>query len=222
MTPSPLTALLAQSVPLTLKKPAEQVAFEVATVWLHTLALTIPGDADNLIEERDMWSDEWNVAMGAMAKANAGALAKGLTLQLPAAIIPGVQEVDDAFRRIVLDAIARREVADRLEAEAQAQAGSPMAEDPAPPKPAHHTPVASESSQATTRSKMEVAFPRVKGKKCLHQGLGSDEVAAFPPQGMVIHQDPCAKCVGSTVPCHGLPGCNCQKCVGLKVKCVHS
>ncbi|KIK74209.1 hypothetical protein PAXRUDRAFT_20107 [Paxillus rubicundulus Ve08.2h10] len=210
MTPSLLSALLAQSVPPTLKKPDEQVAFEVAAAWLHALTLTIPGDADNLVEERDMWSDKWNVAMGAMGEANAGALAKGLTLQLPVAIIPGVQEVDDAFGRIVIDAIAWREVADRLEAEARARAGSPMAEDPAPTEPAHHTPAASESSQATTRSKMEVALPRGKGKKRSRQDLGGDEVAAFPPQGMVAHQDPCIKYVGSTVPCHGFPGRTCQ------------
>ncbi|KIK75777.1 hypothetical protein PAXRUDRAFT_171761 [Paxillus rubicundulus Ve08.2h10] len=165
MTPSPLTALLTQSVPLTLKKPAKQVTFEAAVAQLHVFALTIPGDADNLVEEWDMWSNEWNVAMGAMAKANVGALTKCLTLWLPAAIIPGVQEADDAFGRIVLDAIAQREVADRLEAEARAWAGSPMAEDPAPPKPARHTPVASESSRAMTWSKMEVVLPRVKGKK---------------------------------------------------------
>ncbi|KIK75171.1 hypothetical protein PAXRUDRAFT_126735, partial [Paxillus rubicundulus Ve08.2h10] len=97
-----------------------------------------------------------------------------------------------------------------------------MAEDPAPAEPAHHTPAASESSRATTRSKMEVALPRGKGKKHLRQDLGGDEVAAFPPQGMVVHQDPCVKCVGSTVPCHGFPGHTCQKCVGLKMKCVHS
>ncbi|KIK81061.1 hypothetical protein PAXRUDRAFT_15446 [Paxillus rubicundulus Ve08.2h10] len=138
MAPSLLTALLAQSIPLTLKKLAEQVAFEVAAVQLHALTLTILGDADNLVEEWDMWSDKWNVAMGAMAKANAGTLAKGLTLQLPAAIIPGVQEADDTFGQIVLDAIARREAADHLEAEAWAWAGLPMAEDPAPPS--QHTP----------------------------------------------------------------------------------
>ncbi|KIK77018.1 hypothetical protein PAXRUDRAFT_17784 [Paxillus rubicundulus Ve08.2h10] len=207
MTPSPLTALLAQSVPTTLKKPAKQVAFEVAAAWLHALALTIPGDTDNLVEERDMWSDKWNVVMvRAMGEANVGTLAKGLTLRLPAAIIPGVQEVDDAFGQIVVDAIAWREAADHLEVEAWAQAGSPMAEDPAPAKPAHHTPAASKSSQATTRSKMEVAFPRGKGKKHLRRDLGSDEVAAFPPQGMAVHQDPCAKCIRSAVPCHGSPG----------------
>ncbi|KIK75890.1 hypothetical protein PAXRUDRAFT_171360 [Paxillus rubicundulus Ve08.2h10] len=200
MTPSPLTALLAQSIPPTLKKLAKQVAFEAAAARLHTLALTIPGDADNLVEERDMWNDEWNVAMGAVGEANAGALAKGLTLRLPAAIIPSVQEADDAFRRIVVDAIARRE------AEAQAQAGSPMAEDPSPTEPAHHTPAASKSSWATSWSKMEVVLPRGKGKKHSHQDLGGDEVVAFPPQGMVVHQDPCAKCVGSAVPCHGFPG----------------
>ncbi|KIK76852.1 hypothetical protein PAXRUDRAFT_17895 [Paxillus rubicundulus Ve08.2h10] len=173
MTPSPLTALLSQSVPPTLKKLAEEVAFK-----------------------------------GAMAKANAGALTKGLTLQLPAASIP--------------DAIAWREAADCLEAEAQARAGSPMAEDPVPPKPAHHTPAASESSWTMTQSKMEVVLPRAKWKKCSCQGLGGDEVAAFPPQGMVVHQDLCAKCIGSTVPCHGLPGHTCQKCMGLKAKCMHS
>ncbi|KIK79229.1 hypothetical protein PAXRUDRAFT_161855, partial [Paxillus rubicundulus Ve08.2h10] len=78
------------------------------------------------------------------------------------------------------------------------------------------------SSWAMTQSKMEVVLPRGKGKKRSRQDLGGDEVAAFPPQGMVVHQDPCAKCVGSTVPCHGFPGCTCQKCTGLKVKCVHS
>ncbi|KIK79952.1 hypothetical protein PAXRUDRAFT_106023, partial [Paxillus rubicundulus Ve08.2h10] len=97
-----------------------------------------------------------------------------------------------------------------------------MAEDPVPPEPAHHAPATSESSWAMTRSKMEVALPRVKGKKHLHQDLGGDEVAAFPPQGMVIHQDPCAKCIRSAVPCHGLPRRTCQKCAGLEVKCVHS
>ncbi|KIK81693.1 hypothetical protein PAXRUDRAFT_15098 [Paxillus rubicundulus Ve08.2h10] len=97
-----------------------------------------------------------------------------------------------------------------------------MAEDPTPAEPAHHTPVASESSWATTRSKMEVAFLRGKGKKCSCQDLSGDEVAVFPPQGMVIHQDPCIKCVGSIVTCHGFPGRTCQKCAGLKVKCVHS
>ncbi|KIK75635.1 hypothetical protein PAXRUDRAFT_172174 [Paxillus rubicundulus Ve08.2h10] len=97
-----------------------------------------------------------------------------------------------------------------------------MAEDPVPPELAHPTLVASKSSRAMTQSKMEVALPRVKGKKHSHQDLGGDEVAAFPPQGMVVHQDPCAKCVGCAVPCHGLPGCTCQKCVGLKVKCMHS
>ncbi|KIK72183.1 hypothetical protein PAXRUDRAFT_117394, partial [Paxillus rubicundulus Ve08.2h10] len=102
------------------------------------------------------------------------------------------------------------------------QAGSPMAEDPVPTELAHHTPAASESSWVTTWSKMEVALPRGKGKKHLHQDLGGDEVTLFPPQGMVVHQDLCTKCVGSTVPCHGLPGRTCQKCVGLKVKCVHS
>ncbi|KIK74058.1 hypothetical protein PAXRUDRAFT_20258 [Paxillus rubicundulus Ve08.2h10] len=217
MTPSLLTTLLTQSISLTLKKLAKQVAFEAAVAWLHMLALTILGDANNLIEEQDMGSDEWNVAMGAMAKANAGALAKGLTLRLPAAIIPGVQEADNTFGRIVLDAITQKEVANRLEAEAWARAGSPMAEDTVPPKLVHHTPAASESSWATTQSKMEVVFPRVKGKKHLRQDLGSDEVAAFPPQGMVVHQDPCTKCVGSTVPWHGLPGHTCQKCMGLKV-----
>ncbi|KIK73846.1 hypothetical protein PAXRUDRAFT_177317 [Paxillus rubicundulus Ve08.2h10] len=141
-----------------------------------------------------------------MGEANAGTLAKGLTLRLPAAIIPSVQEADDAFGRIAVDAITRREAANCLEAEAWAWAGSPMAEDPAPTEPAHHTPVASESSQATTWSKMEVALPRGKVKKV------SDRESA----------DPCAKCVGSTVPCHGFPGCTCQKCAGLKVKCVHS
>ncbi|KIK90847.1 hypothetical protein PAXRUDRAFT_14115 [Paxillus rubicundulus Ve08.2h10] len=110
MTPSLLTTLLAQSIPLTLKKPAEQVAFEATTAWLHALALTIPGDTDNLIEEWGMWSDKWNVAMGAMAKDNAGTLTKGLTLWLPAAIIPGIQEADNAFGRIVLDAITWKEV----------------------------------------------------------------------------------------------------------------
>ncbi|KIK75205.1 hypothetical protein PAXRUDRAFT_19192 [Paxillus rubicundulus Ve08.2h10] len=210
MTPSPLTALLTQSVPPTLKKPAEQVAFEAAAAWLHALVLAIPCDADNLVEEWDMWSDEWNVAMGAMGEANAGALAKGLTLQLPAAIIPGVQEADDTFGRIVIDAITQREAADRLEAEVRARAGSPMAEDPAPAEPAHHTPAASESSWAMTRSKMEVALPKGKGKKRSRQDLGGDEVAAFPPEGMVVHQDPCIKCVGSTVPCHGFPGRTCQ------------
>ncbi|KIK81694.1 hypothetical protein PAXRUDRAFT_15099 [Paxillus rubicundulus Ve08.2h10] len=82
---------------MTLKKPAEQVAFEAAAAWLHTLALTILGDANNLIEKQDMWSDKWNVAMGAMGEANVGALAKGLTLRHSAAIIPGIQEADDAF-----------------------------------------------------------------------------------------------------------------------------
>ncbi|KIK74884.1 hypothetical protein PAXRUDRAFT_37262, partial [Paxillus rubicundulus Ve08.2h10] len=154
--------------------------------------------------------------------ANAGALAKGLTLWLPAAIIPGVQEVDDAFGQIMLDAITWKEAANRLEAEAWAWAGSPMAEDPEPTELVHHTPAASESSWATTQSKMEVALPRGKGKKCSHQNLSSDEVTAFPPQGMVVHQDPCAKCIGSAVPCHGLPGHTCQKCTGLKVKCMHS
>ncbi|KIK75560.1 hypothetical protein PAXRUDRAFT_172451 [Paxillus rubicundulus Ve08.2h10] len=151
-----------------------------------------------------------------MAEANAGALAKGLTLWLPAVIIPSVQEADDAFGRIVLDVIAWKE------AEAWAWEGSPMAEDPAPAKPVHHTPVASESSWAMTRSKMEVVLPRGKGKKCSCQDLGGDKVTPFPPQGMVVHQDPCTKCIGSAVPCHGLPRCICQKCVGLKVKCVHS
>ncbi|KIK73492.1 hypothetical protein PAXRUDRAFT_20786 [Paxillus rubicundulus Ve08.2h10] len=51
------------SAPPTLKKPAKQVAFEAATVRLHMLTLTIPGDANNLVEERDMWSNEGNVAM---------------------------------------------------------------------------------------------------------------------------------------------------------------
>ncbi|KIK78546.1 hypothetical protein PAXRUDRAFT_163731 [Paxillus rubicundulus Ve08.2h10] len=222
MTPSPLTTLLTKSVPPTLKKPAEQVAFEAATARLHALMLTILGDANNLVEEWDMWSDKWNVAMGAMGEANTGAIAKGLILQLEAAIIPSIQEADDALRRIVIDAIGQREAANHLEVEAQAWAGSPMAEDPAPTEPAHHTPAASKSSWAMTRSKMEVALPRGKGKKCLHQDLGGEEVAAFPPQGMVIHQDPCIKCVGSTVPCHGLPGHTCKKCAGLKVKCVHS
>ncbi|KIK76434.1 hypothetical protein PAXRUDRAFT_18223 [Paxillus rubicundulus Ve08.2h10] len=64
MPPSALIALLTQSTPLALKKPAEQVTFEAAAAWLHALALTVPGDADNLIEEHDMWSDEWNVVMG--------------------------------------------------------------------------------------------------------------------------------------------------------------
>ncbi|KIK89214.1 hypothetical protein PAXRUDRAFT_152189 [Paxillus rubicundulus Ve08.2h10] len=36
---------------------------------------------------------------------------------------------------------------------------------------------------------------------------------------MVVHLELCAKCMGSTVPCHGLPGHTCQKCAGLKVKC---
>ncbi|KIK75193.1 hypothetical protein PAXRUDRAFT_19198 [Paxillus rubicundulus Ve08.2h10] len=97
MPPSVLTAVLARSTPLAAKKLAEQVAFEAAAVWLHVLALTIPGDADNLIEERDMWSNEWNVAMDVMARVNVGTLAKGLTLQLPTAIIPSIQEADDAF-----------------------------------------------------------------------------------------------------------------------------
>ncbi|KIK78563.1 hypothetical protein PAXRUDRAFT_16802 [Paxillus rubicundulus Ve08.2h10] len=210
MTPSPLTALLAQSIPPTLKKLAEQVAFEAAAAWLHALALAILGDADNLIEERDMWSDKWNVAMGAMGEANVGALAKGLTLRLPAAIIPGIQEADDAFGRIMIDAIAQREAADHLEAEAWAQAGSPMAEDPTPAEPAHHTPAASESSWAMTQSKMEVALPKCKGKKRSRQDLSSDEVAAFPPEGMVVHQDLCVKGIGSTVPCHGFPRPTCQ------------
>ncbi|KIK74028.1 hypothetical protein PAXRUDRAFT_20281 [Paxillus rubicundulus Ve08.2h10] len=161
--------------------------------------LTIPGDADNLVEEQHMWSNEWNVAMGAMVEANVGTLAKGLTLRLPAAIIPGIQEVDDAFGKIVVDAIAWREEADRLEAEAQARAGSPMAEDLAPLEPVHRTPVASQSSWAMTQSKMEVVLPRVKGKKCSCQDLGSDEVAAFPPQGMVVHQDQCTNDQTGTV-----------------------
>ncbi|KIK75383.1 hypothetical protein PAXRUDRAFT_19052 [Paxillus rubicundulus Ve08.2h10] len=174
-----------ESVPPTLKKPAEQVAFEVAAARLHALALTIPGDADNLVEEWDMWSEEWNVAM----------LQSSLAFRRLA---------DDAFGQIVIDAIARRE------AEARAQAGSPMAEDPVPTEPAHHAPAASESSRATTWSKMEVALPRGKGKKRSRQDLGGDEVAALPPQGMVVHQDPCIKCIGSTVPCHGFPGRTCQ------------
>ncbi|KIK74249.1 hypothetical protein PAXRUDRAFT_176298 [Paxillus rubicundulus Ve08.2h10] len=97
-----------------------------------------------------------------------------------------------------------------------------MAEDPAPTEPAHHTPTASKSSWVTTWSKMEVVLPRGKGKKHSRQDLSSDEVAAFPPQGMVIHQDPCTKCIRSAVPCHGFPRHTCQKCAGLKVKCVHS
>ncbi|KIK91854.1 hypothetical protein PAXRUDRAFT_148569 [Paxillus rubicundulus Ve08.2h10] len=222
MTSSPLTALFAQSTPLTLKKPAKQVAFEAAAAWLHTLALTVLGDTNNLVEERDMWSDEWDVAMGVMTEANVGTLAKGLMLQLPTVIIHGIQEVDDIFRQIVLDAITWKEVADRLEAEAWAQAGSPMAEDPAPIELAHLTPVPSVSSWATTWSKMEVVMPKGKGKKCSHQDLRGEEVTPFPPQGMVVHPDLCTKCMGSAVPCHGLPGHTCQKCMGLKVKCVHS
>ncbi|KIK90697.1 hypothetical protein PAXRUDRAFT_14207 [Paxillus rubicundulus Ve08.2h10] len=108
MTPSLLTTLLTQSTPPTLKKLAKQVAFEVAAAWLHTLALTILSDADNHVQERDMWSDKWNVAMvkGVMAEGNVGTLAKGLILQLPAVIIAGIQEMDDAFGQIVLDAVA--------------------------------------------------------------------------------------------------------------------
>ncbi|KIK73814.1 hypothetical protein PAXRUDRAFT_150361 [Paxillus rubicundulus Ve08.2h10] len=66
---------------------------------------------------------------------------------------------------------------------------------------------------------MEVVMPKGKGKKVSDR---ESTVTPFPPQGMVIHPDPCAKCVGSTVPCHGLLGHTCQKCTGLKVKCVHS
>ncbi|KIK90698.1 hypothetical protein PAXRUDRAFT_151353, partial [Paxillus rubicundulus Ve08.2h10] len=97
-----------------------------------------------------------------------------------------------------------------------------VAENPVPIELAHLTPAASESSWATTWSKMEVVMPKGKGKKCSHQDLGGDEVTPFPPQGMVVHLDPCIKCISSAVPCHGLPRCTCQKCMGLKVKCVHS
>ncbi|KIK76435.1 hypothetical protein PAXRUDRAFT_170009 [Paxillus rubicundulus Ve08.2h10] len=97
-----------------------------------------------------------------------------------------------------------------------------MAEDPAPVKLVQVTPVPSVSLRATTQSQMEVVVPKGKGKKCSHQDLGADEAVPFPPQGMVIHPDLCAKCMGSAVPYHGLPGHICQKCTGLKVKCVHS
>ncbi|KIK73538.1 hypothetical protein PAXRUDRAFT_20745 [Paxillus rubicundulus Ve08.2h10] len=66
-----LSALLAQSTPSTPKKLVKQVAFEAATANLHVLVLTLLGDADNLVKEWDMWSNKWNVAMDAMAGANA-------------------------------------------------------------------------------------------------------------------------------------------------------
>ncbi|KIK77421.1 hypothetical protein PAXRUDRAFT_17510 [Paxillus rubicundulus Ve08.2h10] len=200
---------LPQSAPSAPKKAAKQVAFETAAACLHMLALTITGDADNLAKERDMWSNEWNVAMDVMAGANAAALTNGLVLQLPAAIIPSIWEADDNFRQIVLDSVAQKEVADCLEAEARAQAGSPMAEDLAPIEPAHVTPAPSVSLQATTWSQMEVVVPKGKGKKHSHQDLRADEAAPFPPAGMVIHPDPCTKCMGGTVPYHRLPGHTC-------------
>ncbi|KIK78388.1 hypothetical protein PAXRUDRAFT_164155 [Paxillus rubicundulus Ve08.2h10] len=97
-----------------------------------------------------------------------------------------------------------------------------MAEDLAPIEPAHLTPWPSVSSLATTQSKMEVVMPKGKGKKCYHQDLRADEATPLLPPGMVGHSEPCAKCVGSAVPCHRFPGYTCQKCVSLKVKCVHS
>ncbi|KIK76091.1 hypothetical protein PAXRUDRAFT_18455 [Paxillus rubicundulus Ve08.2h10] len=106
MPPSVLSALLAQSAPSAPKKQAKQVTFEVATAHLHTLALTLLGDANNLVEEQDMWSDESNISMDVMAGANAGAIAEWLTLWLP----------------------SWKEAADCLEAEAWAHAGSPMVE----------------------------------------------------------------------------------------------
>ncbi|KIK76519.1 hypothetical protein PAXRUDRAFT_18152 [Paxillus rubicundulus Ve08.2h10] len=130
MPPSALTALLTQSTPLAAKKLAEQVTFEAAAAQLHVLALTILGDADNLVEE-------WDI----------------------------IQEVDNTYRQIVLDAIAWKEVANCLEAEACGHTGSPMAEDPAPVKLAHLTPAPSMSLWATTQSKMEVVMPKGKGKK---------------------------------------------------------
>ncbi|KIK78430.1 hypothetical protein PAXRUDRAFT_16882 [Paxillus rubicundulus Ve08.2h10] len=72
MPPSALSALLAQSIPSAPKKLAEQVAFEVAATCLHVLTLTLLGDTDNLVKEQDMWSDEWNIEMDVMARANAG------------------------------------------------------------------------------------------------------------------------------------------------------
>ncbi|KIK77634.1 hypothetical protein PAXRUDRAFT_17368 [Paxillus rubicundulus Ve08.2h10] len=166
MPPSAPTALLAQSAPSAAKKPAKQVAFEAAAAWLHTLALTISGDANNL--EHNMWSGEWNVAMDAMARANVGTLAKGLTLQLPTAIIPSIQEADNAFGQIVLEAIAQKEAADYS----------------APIKPVHITLAPSMSSWATTQSQMEVVVPKGKGKKHSRQDLRADEAAPFPPPGM--------------------------------------
>ncbi|KIK74336.1 hypothetical protein PAXRUDRAFT_19983 [Paxillus rubicundulus Ve08.2h10] len=132
MPPSALTALLAQSTPLAVKKPAKQVTFEAAAARLHVLALTILGDTKSLVEEQDI-----------------------------------IQEVDNAFGQIILDAVVWKEAADHLEAEAWACAGSPMAEDPAPVEPVHLTPAPSMSSQVTTWSKIEVVMPKGKGKKIL-------------------------------------------------------
>ncbi|KIK81241.1 hypothetical protein PAXRUDRAFT_15337 [Paxillus rubicundulus Ve08.2h10] len=160
MPPSALSTLLAQSTPSAPKKLAEQVAFEAAMSCLHTLSLTLPRDADHLVEEWDMWSDEWNVAMDAMVEANASTLAKGLILQLPITIIPSIQEANNTFGHFVQDAIAIKEAANHLEAGVQAHAGSPMVEDLVLIKPVHLTSALSVLSQATTQSKVEVIMPK--------------------------------------------------------------
>ncbi|KAF9238111.1 hypothetical protein BU15DRAFT_75502 [Melanogaster broomeanus] len=190
-------AALTQPIP---SREDEKVAmlkdFEKAAAKVHAVAVTAPDDKDEL-EEKEIWCRQWNRVMAQIY---------GATLKEAAA----AERLHVQWSKEIM---RREEDAARIGEEERAC--SPMQED----APIH---APSTSTRAGPQRSMEVVITSRRKRSRQDFEEEDKETTAVLPEGMVVHDSPCAKCAAKGHPCRGTPKRACEACTVHKVACEKS
>ncbi|KAF9238116.1 hypothetical protein BU15DRAFT_75508 [Melanogaster broomeanus] len=203
-------AALAQPIrPCEDDKAAVLKDFEKAAAKLHAVAVTAPDDKDELVE-KEIWCRQWNRVMTRIGVVMERGRALGVVHVLDAAALKEAAAAEQLHAQWSEEIMRRDE--DAAQTGEEDRGCSPMQED----TPIH---APSTSTRARPQRSMEVVI--TSGRKRSRQDLEEEdkETTVALPEGMVVHDSPCAKCAAKGSPCRGIPGRACEKCHVHKVAC---
>ncbi|KIO13206.1 hypothetical protein M404DRAFT_18699 [Pisolithus tinctorius Marx 270] len=195
------------------EKASLREKFVAASAALVAEAKCLPGDKEELWEEKVMWMCRWEQRMGEVFPLVEHGQALGIDTKIDMADGPTVAEADEAYERWVSEEIAQGRADEDVRMEEEA---SQVVEEQGVSLVA---PVVMEKM-----SHIEVVSQPVhkRSQQTIVESEDEDEPKIVIPPGLILHKVPCARCTVKNTACTGPVGHTCNGCAQMKQGCEKS
>ncbi|KIO02800.1 hypothetical protein M404DRAFT_27696 [Pisolithus tinctorius Marx 270] len=199
--------------PIEAEKASLREKFVAASAALVAEAKCLPGDKEELWEEKVMWMRRWEQRTGEVFPLVERGRALGIDTKIDAADGPAVAEADEAYERWVSEEIAQGRADEDVRMEEEA---SQVVEEQGASLVA---PVATEKM-----SHVEVvSWPvRKRSRQTIAESEDEEEPKIVVPPGSILHKVPCTCCTVKNTACTGPVGRTCNGCMRMKQGCEKS